>query len=229
MRSVFGSHGSRIAFAWAVAAFASRACASGDPESTPLGAPVESLPIGAPGGGGSDAFSLAGYLQTLFALALVLGLMLVLAAAFKRFARARGGLAGGLGPGGPSPSGVLEILGRYPLGGGRSLVLLRFDRRVLLMHQSSGRKNAGMTTLSEVTDAEEVASIMMKTRQPEDERAQGSFREAIRRMERGFEEANPERNDDDSPQRQLDLLVSDTGTQPASAIRSRLRAWTGVS
>jgi flagellar biogenesis protein FliO len=208
--------------------------ARADIESTPLGqAPTGTSPVPT---STPEPFALGGYLQTVLALALVLGLIVLVATLFKKFAASRPGLMAGLGTGGPSPSGVLEILGRYPLGGGQTLVLLRFDRRVVLAHQVGGRRNASMRTLSEVTDPDEVASIMMKTRAPADERAESSFREAIRRMEEGFDDPRPASGSaprvaaPDSSQQQIDLLVGEPGgRREASAIRGMLRNWVGAS
>ena len=214
---------------------ASFACgAHADIESTPIGAAVESVPIGpsATPDGAADPFAFTGYLQTVLALCFVLGLAVLGSAFLKRVSRARGGLAGAMGPGGPSPSGVLEILGRYPIGSGQSLVLLRFDRRVLLLHQAGGRKNPVMSTVSEVTDPEEVASVMMKTREPADDAVDASFRETIRKMERGFADHGPVEPDAPSPvntQRQIDLLVGDAQQGgDVRAIRGKLRNWVGA-
>lgn len=231
-------------------AMAALGCAHADIESTPLGpagkAILESAPLGpSASGAGTDAFAFAGYLQTLVALGVVLALAVLGAGLMKRFARTRGGLVGGMGPGGPSPSGVLEILGRYPLGSGQSLVLLRFDRRVVLMHQSGGRKNPAMHTISEVTDAEEVASIMMKTRAPADEAANSSFREAIRKMERGFGDSGfgevvsggrspqgsggvPGKREPSAHGHQVDLLVGGSSDGDARTIRGVLKNWVGA-
>lgn len=230
--------------------------AIGDIESTPLGQPssrvlvradtgsdtkpvIESQPIGGDREGGADPFAFSAYVQTLLALGLVLGLAVAISILFKRFARTRGGLFGALGPGGPSPSGVLEILGRYPIGAGQSLVLLRFDTRVVLLHQVGGRKNPSVRTISEVCDADEVASIMMKTRDATSDAADASFRETIRNMERGFGEAGrqpavqagPKPSDEGSAQQQIDLLVGDgpaAGGLDVRAIRGRLRGWVGA-
>jgi flagellar biogenesis protein FliO len=222
-----------------------------DIESTPLGEPepnalIESRPIGDAAGAPTDPFAFSHYLETLLALGFVLGLAVAGSVLFKKFAKGRGGLAGAMGPGGPSPSGVLEILGRYPIGAGQSLVLLRFDTRVLLLHQVGGRKSPSMRTISEVTSADEVASIMMKTRDAQSDAAESSFRETIRKMERGFGEPKPARNppvgqpieraeDRDIAQQQIDLLVGhdsgglgSDGILDIAAIRGKLRGWVGA-
>ncbi|MBC7833702.1 MAG: flagellar biosynthetic protein FliO, partial [Phycisphaerales bacterium] len=98
----------------------------------------------------------------------VIGLAVAAAAGAKKLARRNnGGLAASFGAGGRSPAGVLEILGRYPLARGQSLVLLRMDRRILLLsHTTGGRlgRSTGLSTLCDTADAEEVASIIAKTR-----------------------------------------------------------------
>lgn len=101
--------------------------------------------------------------RTVLALAGVVGLILALAWLARRMAST--GAMGLMGPA-KAPSGVLEMLGRYPVGPKQSLVLLRFDRRVLLCQQSGGGRGtpASMTTLAELTDPEDVASVLVKTR-----------------------------------------------------------------
>jgi flagellar biogenesis protein FliO len=87
-------------------------------------------------------------LQTLGALGVVIGLVILLKAFLRRL--------GGPLTRGASPPGVLETLGRYPFGRHNSLVLLRLDQRILLVSQTA----QGSSTLAEVTCAEEVASIL---------------------------------------------------------------------
>lgn len=85
------------------------------------------------------------------ALGLVVGLIVLVRRVLKRF-------------GGPlaharAPSGVIEVLGRFPLVRGQTLLLIKVDRRVLLIGQSS----QGLTTLSEIIDPEQVASLVQRT------------------------------------------------------------------
>ena len=108
------------------------------------------------------AASLAGVIVLIFGVAFVV----------KKVARQQGGLMASLGPGGRAPSGLLEVLGRYPVARGTTLVLLKLDRRVLLVCQTTGRRlgpGTSMNTLSEITDADEVASILVKSRDEEGE------------------------------------------------------------
>lgn len=128
-------------------------------ERLPLGAP--SPRAGATGEPVKTPASLAGSsLQVALALTVVVGVIVVAGMAVRKVASKSGGLFAAMGPGGRAPSGVLEVLGRFPLGRGCMLVLLKLDRRVLLVSMGRG----GMSTLSEVTDPDEVASILLRTR-----------------------------------------------------------------
>ncbi len=105
-------------------------------------------------------------MQTLASLVGVVALIGVLGFTVRLVSRRSGGLMAALGAGGRAPSGLLEVLGRFPVGRGNTLVLLKMDRRVLLVSQGGGGKLGGatMTTLCEVTDPEDVASILLKVR-----------------------------------------------------------------
>ncbi|MCC6228142.1 MAG: flagellar biosynthetic protein FliO [Phycisphaerales bacterium] len=137
-------------------------------ESQSLGAPrlsVDASPAGRPVTK-SEATSPADMLKSMWrtggALAGVLAIAVTLAWVTRRFARSRGTLAAAIGPGGASPSGVLEVLGRYPLSRGITLVLLKIDARVLLVSQSMSRAGASMQTLCEIDEPDQVASILLK-------------------------------------------------------------------
>lgn len=88
-------------------------------------------------------------IQVVGAMAIVITLLLIF-----RFVmvRASGALAGS------RPSGVLEILVRYPVARGQHLALIKLGRRILLVHQSG----TAMTTLSEVSDSDEVAALLSR-------------------------------------------------------------------
>lgn len=104
--------------------------------------------------------------RTAGSLAIVLGLIVGLAALARKFGGKGVSLARAMGPGGRAPAGVLEILGRYPIARGQTLILLKVDQRVVLVGQTSPRLRGGngsLSTLCEVTDSEEVASILLKT------------------------------------------------------------------
>lgn len=111
-------------------------------------------------------------MRVIGALGLVLILLVLLRSVMKRG-------AGLLGQGG-RPSGVLEILARYPLGSKQSLVLIKLARRVLLVHQCGGQ----MATLSEVTDSMEVASLLARIEAGSSGRQAQRFRSMLSRFER---------------------------------------------
>jgi hypothetical protein len=121
-------------------------------------------------------------------LALVVGLIVLAAGVLRRAAGASGGsLAAALGPGGQAPPGLLDVLGRYPIARGQMLVLLRVDRRVLLLgHTLPGRGGSGgFNTLAEIGDPDEVAALLLKARDARGESAANQFADVIARMERG--------------------------------------------
>ncbi len=130
-----------------------------------------------------------GVAQTGLALAGVLAIILGLAWAYKRAARSSGGLSGSLGAGGRAPAGLVEVLARYPLAARHTLVVLRFDRRVLLcsMTGSSRAAGAGMSVLCELTEPEDVASVLVKARDAAGESIARSFERSLRAADRGFD------------------------------------------
>lgn len=140
-------------------------------EAAPLGPrpkAAQPAPTTAPAPAGASALG-ADSLRTIAVLAAVVLVAAGCLALLRNIARRSGGLQGGLGAGGRAPSGILEIIGRYPAGPGVTLVLMKLDRRILLLSQSArgwgrGGGAASFTTLCEITDPEEVASILMKAR-----------------------------------------------------------------
>jgi hypothetical protein len=151
----------------------------GMPAVKPAAVEKAAVPTGAGATGGSIG-------RTLGATTVVIGLIVLCAGGYRWFERSRGGLAAGLGAGGRAPSGVLEVLGRYPVCRGTTMVVIRFDRRVLLLNQSrTGRLGgATFTTLCELSDAEDVASVLRKTRDASGESMGERFRKAVRDADR---------------------------------------------
>jgi flagellar biogenesis protein FliO len=112
---------------------------------------------------------------TIVALAIVVGLILLLGAVARRF-------GGGVLARGGRPSGVIEVLARYPIARGQSLVLLKLHRRVLLVHQTG----SAMTTLTDVHEPEEVASLLARVEASDRDRAGGGFARALAGAQRRF-------------------------------------------
>lgn len=113
--------------------------------------------------------------QTLGALILVISLALGLRAFIRTVSKRSGSVAGQLSAGGRAPAGVLSILGRYPVARGQTLVLLKLDRRILLLCQTQ----AGFTTLSDIDDPDEVASILTRTQDAQGASMTKKFRDAL--------------------------------------------------
>ena len=105
------------------------------------------------------------------ALAAVIGLVLMLRVCIRRF----GGDAMLGGRGAARPSGVVEILARYPLSRGQQLVVLKMARRILLLHQSG----TAVTALAEVTDHQEVAALLARMEAGSSERNAAKFRNTL--------------------------------------------------
>jgi len=110
-----------------------------------------------------------GISRTILATTGVIALILLVAGVVRKLAARSPTLALAIGAGGKAPSGVLSVLGRYPVARGTTLVLFKLDRRVLLVAQTrlTGLSRFGssttMQTLCEITDPAEVASILTKT------------------------------------------------------------------
>lgn len=152
-----------------------------DPESKPLlAAPRSARPAVVEGAASPVESSSAGsWTRVLAALGVVIALIFVVRFVVKR-AVATTGLRGQFGAAGRAPSGVLEVLGRYPISRGQSLVLLRVDQRVLLLSQSGG----GFRTLAHFDEPTDVASLLMKTRDEESESLSGRFKHMLSAFER---------------------------------------------
>lgn len=133
-------------------------------------------------------------LRTVMSLAGVLALVGFAAFVLKRLARSHGGLLGAAGPGGRAPAGVLEVLGRYPLSRAQTLLLLKLDRRVLLLSQSGGGRLAGgtLSTLCEITDPDEIASILVKVRDEEGDSLARRFQSVLGKADRATADALPD-------------------------------------
>jgi flagellar biogenesis protein FliO len=101
--------------------------------------------------------------KVLGALAVVIGLLLLIRTVLRR--------AGGVMTSGGRPSGILEILARYPVGRGQQLILLKLARRIVLLHQSG----TAMTPLSEMTDPDEVAAFLARMEAGANHREAGRF------------------------------------------------------
>src|SRR5690606_3585685 len=129
----------------------------------------------------------------------VLVVIFVGAGVFKRVVSKSPSLAASMGAGGKSPAGIIEIIGRYPFGRGGSLVLLRLDRRVLLLSQSSSSSGRGalrsgaasLSTLCEITAPDEVASILAKARDDEGESLAARFQSLLSGMSHESDEPRP--------------------------------------
>lgn len=160
-------------------------------ESLPLGAPEPEDEPQEPSAASMPAWLDGWLVRTLVAMGGVIALIFVTRWTMQLGAGRSGALANQLGAGGRAPSGVLSVLGRYPIARGQSLVLLKLDRRVLLLSQT----DAGFTTLSEISEAEDVASILLKTSDETGEGISERFDGLLREAERDPETARFDEHD----------------------------------
>lgn len=171
----------------------------------------------------------------------VLGLIGILAGVFAMVLRGRGGLSASWSGGRRAPAGILEVLGRYPLSRSQTLVLLKVDRRVLLLSQTkAGRLGAMQTaTLCEITEPEEVASILTKVNESEQNSLASRFSSVLRTLDREAAEKIETVEAPTLSRRAAPMLLPQsvspvirparvgsemTGAQAAASIRSRLQA-----
>mgnify|MGYP002783754657 CR=1 FL=1 len=170
----------------------------------------------------------------------VLGIIGILAGLATVVLRKRGGLGSQFGAGGRAPAGILEVLGRYPLSRSQTLVLLKVDRRVLLLSQArTGRLGATtLSTLCELTEPEDVASVLTKVNEAQENSLTGRFASVFRALDREAAatiervEVPVSRADVRAPEtlsrRAAPVLLPQrtemTGAEAAASIRSRLHA-----
>lgn len=197
------------------------------PDATPV-PPSESRRLGQPparSGSGADERASApsnnGWLvRSMVGLGVVLGLALLLRILIGNMSARSGSIRAQLGAGGRAPSGLLEVLARYPVSRAQTLVLLRVDRRVLLLSQGAG----GFRPLSEITDAESVASIISQADDDAGESMTARFNDLLRQVERG------DGADDQAPVHQARHAAQKaSGSAHDRAVGEAIRQMRGVS
>jgi flagellar biogenesis protein FliO len=215
-----GVIGGLSALAWSALALVQAGPAGGDVEARGLGparaAAVESRPITPMPGGDRESAVASGAWRTALSLGGVLTLIVAGGSLLRRWARSTGSLAASAGPGGRAPAGILEILGRYPVARGQTLLLLKIERRVLLVCQSAGWRGStgGINVLAQIDDPEEVASILLKSRDSQSEALARRFEATLRAFEdrmdapTGRAEGGTDRTASASVRRRLERLRS---------------------
>jgi flagellar biogenesis protein FliO len=167
---------------------------AGPVEST-AGAPVAPKPSGP-----SDLLW-----KSLSGLGLVVGLMLVGVFVLKR-----------LTPGGQrSGSEAVTVLGRAFVGPRQSLHLIKIGRRILVL----GNTPAGMSSVAEIADPEEVAQILATCQRSRANSITNSFRQIFRREQAGFQE---ERGAEPAPQADQTEAQTDPAGQDVSVVRQEV-------
>ncbi len=209
-------------------------------EALPLGRPADPLiDTDAPAEAADSPSLMGSAVRTIGALGLVVALIFGLKLVLTGAARSMPGgasLRSQLGAAGRAPSGLLLVLGRYPVAKGQTLVLLQLDRRVLLLAQTA----AGFSTLAEITEPTDVASILAKARDEEGASHSARFNSILSALSRdpdtadpsdirvGFADAGPDHIEQD-PDGTLGSIESGDAIQSRLAgIRSRLAGLGGA-
>ena len=105
-------------------------------------------------------------------LAVVVAILWLLRSLVRRGSARAGGLSSRAG----APSGVVNVLARYPLARGQQVMLMGVGQRILVVHQSAGT----VQTLSELTDPDEVLALRMQINGTERTGAESEFSGKVR-------------------------------------------------
>ncbi|MCX5659557.1 MAG: flagellar biosynthetic protein FliO [Planctomycetota bacterium] len=145
-------------------------------ERLPLGGASPRAGAGSPTGSG-DAWSWG--ITTLGALGIVIGLIFVLRGALSKIT------GRSVTPAGQSAA---EVLSRISLGPRSQMLLVRMGKRVLVLGESA----SGLTTLANIDDAEEVASLLASISAGKSDSASVAFNQLLTRFDGQYgEEAEP--------------------------------------
>ena len=143
-------------------------------ESLPLGAAPANVNSSASAAGGAAAASDSSWiLQTITALGVVLALIVALRFVIQRVT--------GLRPA-PMTTRLVEVLARSPIAPRTHLLFLRIHQRIVVATQSP----AGMQTLTELTDPQEVAAIMAQVQAARPASISRSFQHLLGRLDRDY-------------------------------------------
>jgi len=152
----------------------------------PLGLPVRasSQPTSTKPEASSQGATLV---RTATSLTAVVALILLAALVVRSLARRQGGIMAAVGPGGRAPSGVVEVLARYPVARSQTLILLKLPRRVIVLAQTRGVRGASsLAALSEIIDAEEIADLVLRTREADNQTIARKFGSILNTEQRGL-------------------------------------------
>ena len=191
-------------------------------ERLPLGrSPDNDAPMLGENTDGSETNTIGGsqwLLSTAAALAIVIGLIYVAKLGFQR-------LSGVSGVTGHAP-GLVEVLARTSIGPKSSVMFLRIGQRVIVVAQSG----AGLQTLSEIDDPDEVADLIGQVQAAKPKSISNGFRSLLGRFDNQFEgdvampETELEANwDEESEGQNGSEHAFDRTRNELSQLRSRIR------
>lgn len=149
------------------------------------------------------------WLQTVVALAIVIGLIFVTRKGLQR-------LGGHVVP--TSAGHLIEVLGRAPLGPKTSVMFVKLNHRILVVGQSA----AGMNTLAEIEDPEEVAGLLGQFDAARPKSISTGFRGLMGSLDRLYQGQDADSRRDDDPEPDIDRTQSEL-----SGLLSRIRSLGG--
>jgi flagellar protein FliO/FliZ len=161
-------------------------------------------------GGGAGGTGAGWILQTITALGVVIGLILLLRWAYAK-------LTGQVAATSSSP--VMEVLSRTTLAPRNQVLLVRLGQRILVV----GDSPAGLRTLANVDDAEEVASLLAAVSAAKPNSITGGFSQLLSRFNGDYESQVVDTEGGDDGEHHVDRARSSIG-----GLLSRIRTVGGA-
>lgn len=158
--------------------------APAEPAAAPVGDP-ESLPLASRLAPASDVPERASPPRPTWRSGWVLNTATALGAVIVAILALRGVLARWVRGGGTAGAHAVEVLSRTPIAARQHVTLLRIGGRILICGESPG----GLRTLSEITDPDEIATLLRAAAAARPHSITRSFGSLMRRFDRSFDEA----------------------------------------
>jgi len=136
--------------------------------------------------------------------AMALGVVIALVYLARIVLRRMHGLSGSTS----SNSSVVEVLARCPVGPRTHVLLLRINERIIV----AGQTQAGLNTLAEVDDPDEVAGVLASIEASRPTSITSGFNKLLRQFDRGHQMQSPEDAGTDDAEHLVDRARSDVSS-----------------
>jgi flagellar biogenesis protein FliO len=151
-----------------------------------------------PAAGGDPGWSWA--LRTAMALGVVIAVVYVVRIALRRLHGVSGASS--------SRSSVVEVLTRCAVGPRTHVLLLRINKRIIV----AGQTQAGLNTLAEVDDPDEVAGVLASVEASRPASISSGFNKLLRQFDRGHQMPSPDEGGADDAEHLVDRARSDVSS-----------------